>query len=283
MPSMRPAAAEGARRYSRPYCMVEVKFAPSQPSAGGRRQMGSCFDPVLVTLKLQAELAIVDSQITVRATFDRLGCHLPNFLCDHADIGFMPAVIYKTVNAEPIIEAADKDDIMLESDVGSPSTAAVSTATAAVSTATAAVSATDGVMTATDGAMTATHGAMSATGSTMTDMRMPFRRSGTAARPVLHAVCTLAVCGLVAFATMAACRASARAIARIAATQVASIAAGSENLLAIAAAKIELAIAAIATVMLDMRVAVPIATTPAWSIDGDVIVVPTDVAAPITS
>ena len=227
-------------------------------------------------MKLQAELAIVDSQITVRATFDRLGCHLPNFLCDHADIGFMPAVIYKTVNAEPIIEAADKDDIMLESDVGSPSTAAVSTATAAVS-------ATDGVMTATDGAMTATHGAMSATGSTMTDMRMPFRRSGTAARPVLHAVCTLAVCGLVAFATMAACRASARAIARIAATQVASIAAGSENLLAIAAAKIELAIAAIATVMLDMRVAVPIATAPAWSIDGDVIVVPTDVAAPITS
>jgi hypothetical protein len=62
---------------------------------------------VPVTLKPEAELVIVDPQITVGATFDRLGDHALNFLCDHTHINFVTAVIDKTVNAESIIKATD--------------------------------------------------------------------------------------------------------------------------------------------------------------------------------
>ena len=63
------------------------------------------------------------------------------------------------------------------------------------------------------------------------------------------------------------------------------IAAGPENLLAVAAAEIHLAVAAITKVapMLDMRTAIPVAAAPAGSIDGDVVVVPIDAAAPIAA
>ena len=244
----------------------------------------------------------MDSQISVRATFHRSRHHLLDFLCDHAYVGCVPTVIDEAVNAKSIAEVADEHDVVLKPDVGSTSTPAAATAPAATAVMTAAAMAAtaakaaamaataakagpmattaDGSTVTAASAMTTTDGsAVSApTGSTMTGMRTRFRRRSATVCSVLHAICSLAVSGVGAFATIAACRTSARTI-----TQIVAAIARIENLLAVTSAEIKLAIAAIASAMLDMRVAVPIAAGPAGSIDGDVIIVPIYIATPIAS
>src|SRR5262249_39095634 len=57
-----------------------------------------------------------------------------HLLRHHADIGFVAADIAEAIEAEPVVEPAEQNDVVLERDIGPP--AAATTATAAATTAT---------------------------------------------------------------------------------------------------------------------------------------------------
>jgi hypothetical protein len=50
-----------------------------------------------------------------------------HFLCDHADIGLIAAVVTEPVETESIVEMPEKDDVVLEPDIGSSSATASTT------------------------------------------------------------------------------------------------------------------------------------------------------------
>jgi hypothetical protein len=76
--------------------------------------------PLLVALELQAELVVEDAQIAVAAAQHRLRHDCLDFLRHHADIGLVAAVVAEAVETEAVIEVAEKGDVVLEHDVGSP-------------------------------------------------------------------------------------------------------------------------------------------------------------------
>ena len=184
-----------------------------------------------------------------------LAVHLLDFLCDHADIGCVPAVIAEAIKPSPS-PRRPRDDVVLKSDIGTPSatapasapaatavtTAAAMSPTAANAAAMAATACSGAMATTADGsAMTAAarwpppRSAMTAAPSgAMTGVRTPVSPRRRHHLPYVARVSSLAVSGVVAFATITACRTSARTITQIAATQVAAITAGIENLLAVA-------------------------------------------------
>src|SRR5947209_15460621 len=99
------------------------------------RDMSARRGPLVVGLELQAELVVEDPQIAVAAAQYRRGHDCLDFLRHHADIGLVAAVVAEAVEAEAVIEVAEKRDVVLEHDVGSPALAAAASATTTASAA----------------------------------------------------------------------------------------------------------------------------------------------------
>ena len=99
----------------------------SPPSRGDLCAAGK---PVAVGAELQSQLFVVDPQIPVRGRGSRAsGMKALHFLRHDADIGLVAAEIAEAVVAETVGEMTEQDDVVLQCDVGAPSTAAA-TATA---------------------------------------------------------------------------------------------------------------------------------------------------------
>src|SRR5882724_4530199 len=84
------------------------------------RDMSARRGPLVVGLELQAELVVEDTQIAVAAAQYRRGHDCLDFLRHHADIGLVAAVVAEAVEAEAVIEVAEKRDVVLKHHVGSP-------------------------------------------------------------------------------------------------------------------------------------------------------------------
>ena len=85
---------------------------------------------MFVSLEFDADLVVVDTQVTVAVTRHRLRRDLLHLLRDDADLGAIAAVIAEPIIAETIGEMTKQDDVMLDRDVGSPSATATTAATA---------------------------------------------------------------------------------------------------------------------------------------------------------
>ena len=94
--------------------------------------------PLIVALKFQPELTVIYPQIAITAASHRFWCDLGNLLGDHPDIGRVAAIIAEAIEAKAIVQIADKNDVMLESDVRAPAAAATTATTPAATAATAA-------------------------------------------------------------------------------------------------------------------------------------------------
>src|SRR5262249_53460727 len=81
-------------------------------------------EPVLVTLKLQPELIVEHPEIAVAAAHDCFRHYHADFLSYYANIGFLFAVIDKSIEAEAILETPKQCDVVLEPDIGAPAAAA---------------------------------------------------------------------------------------------------------------------------------------------------------------
>jgi len=90
---------------------------------------------MFVTLECDADLAVIDTQVTFAVTNDCLRHHLLHLLRHDAHIGAIAAVIAEAIIAETVGEMAKQDDVVFDRDVGSPS-AATSCGTTAAATAT---------------------------------------------------------------------------------------------------------------------------------------------------
>src|ERR1700730_13283571 len=84
------------------------------------RDMSARGGPLVVGLELQAELVVGDTQIAVAAAQYRRGHDCLDFLRHHADIGLVAAVVAEAIEAEAVIEVAEKGDVVLKHHVGSP-------------------------------------------------------------------------------------------------------------------------------------------------------------------
>src|SRR3984893_5392147 len=84
------------------------------------RDMSARRGPLVVGLELQAQLVVEDTQIAVAAAQYRRGHDCLDFLRHHADIGLVAAVVAEAVEAEAVIEVAEKRDVVLKHHVGSP-------------------------------------------------------------------------------------------------------------------------------------------------------------------
>src|SRR4030088_1184625 len=84
------------------------------------RDMSARRGPLVVGLEFQAELVVEDPQIAVAAAQYRRGHDCLDFLRHHADIGLVAAVVGEAVEAEAVIEVAEKRDVVLKHHVGSP-------------------------------------------------------------------------------------------------------------------------------------------------------------------
>jgi hypothetical protein len=85
---------------------------------------------VVVCLECQAKFVVEDPQIAVLVAHDSLRYDRLQFLRQYADVCLVAAVISETIEANSIIEAAEKRDVVLNPQIG-PSTAAASPAEAA--------------------------------------------------------------------------------------------------------------------------------------------------------
>src|SRR5258705_12825612 len=84
------------------------------------RDMSARRGPLVVGLELQPELVVEDPQIAVAAAQYRRGHDCLDFLRHHADISLVAAVVAEAVEAEAVIEVAEKRDVGLKHHVGSP-------------------------------------------------------------------------------------------------------------------------------------------------------------------
>ena len=108
-------------------------------SAGG--------NPLLVGLKLDTYLVVEDPQIAILALRDCVRLNHLHILRHNTDIGFVAAIVAEAIEANAVGKMTEKNDIVLERDVRSPSTAATGAtgATAARSHAAAAAAAKTGM------------------------------------------------------------------------------------------------------------------------------------------
>jgi 1-aminocyclopropane-1-carboxylate deaminase/D-cysteine desulfhydrase-like pyridoxal-dependent ACC family enzyme len=95
---------------------------------------------MFVSLEFDADLVVVDTQVTVAVTNDCLRHHLLHLLRHDAHIGAMAAVIAEAIVAKAVGEMAKQDDVVFDRDVGAPSAA---TTAAAAATPEAAATATE--------------------------------------------------------------------------------------------------------------------------------------------
>src|SRR6516165_11074667 len=87
-------------------------------------------DPALISLELEAELFVENPQVPVASAYHGPRHHVLHFLRHHADIGRVAAVIGKAIEAKPIVEHSQQDDVVLEIDIRATS-ASPASATAA--------------------------------------------------------------------------------------------------------------------------------------------------------
>src|SRR5512132_2767439 len=71
-------------------------------------------DPLLIGLKLDAKLVVVDPQVAVLATHDGLRHDCLHILRQHTDVSPVAAVVDKAIVAKAVSEMAEKYDIVLE-------------------------------------------------------------------------------------------------------------------------------------------------------------------------
>lgn len=90
---------------------------------------------MIVSLEPESELVVEDAQIAVFVAHDGLGHDRLNFLRHYADISPVAAVVAEAIETEAIGEVAEKNDVVLERDIGSPSASTAATATASTTTA----------------------------------------------------------------------------------------------------------------------------------------------------
>ena len=93
-------------------------------------------DPLVVGLELHIELVVVDIQIAVAASHDRFGHERLHLLRHDTDIGSAAPVISEAIDANTVVQTTEEGDVMLESDVGAPATAATTSAAATPAAAT---------------------------------------------------------------------------------------------------------------------------------------------------
>ena len=112
---------------------IAVSATPPSTNTGlllhfnGSRNPRSRSDPLVVAFEFQTEPLVVDRQVTVAPTGDRLRHHLLHFLRYHPDISLSGAVVAEAIETEPVVETTEKNDVVLEHDVRPSSTAAAST------------------------------------------------------------------------------------------------------------------------------------------------------------
>jgi hypothetical protein len=261
------------------------------PNRNDVRNLCSRSVPLVVALERQAELVVVDAQITIPAARDSLWHDLLHLLGDHTDIGFVAAVIAEAVEAKAVAEMAEQDNVVLQPDVGSPSTATAGTAAA-----------TRGAATAVSNASARPCALRSAAAArSMGGLRpLPARGSRSGARPRALRGATPAR-PLGGMLPLPARRSRSRgrppvagdrtrAISRtVLASEIAMAAAGFDDLLAAAAAEIEpllpAASVAGALSMLDTGLPVParVGDRIRRPVDRDVPVIPVYAAAPIVA
>jgi len=92
------------------------------------RNFGSRAQPMIVGFKLETEVVVEHSQITIAPVHDRLRHDLLHFLRDDAHIGLAAAVIAEAIEAEAVVEMAEQDDIVLEAQIGPPTATSTSAA-----------------------------------------------------------------------------------------------------------------------------------------------------------
>src|SRR5262247_3824239 len=83
---------------------------------------------MLVGLKLDPELFIVDSQVAVAAAHNGARHDRLHLLRHHADIGPVAAVVAEAIITDAVAEMAEQNDIMLEHHIRSPSAATTAAA-----------------------------------------------------------------------------------------------------------------------------------------------------------
>ena len=78
------------------------------PSFLWPRDLGARRDPLPVGLKSQAELVVVDPQVSVPAAHDCLRHDFLHFLRQYADIDLVRAVVGKPIKPEAVVETTEK-------------------------------------------------------------------------------------------------------------------------------------------------------------------------------
>jgi len=99
--------------------------------------LGARGDPLPVGLELQAELVVVHLQVPVSAAINRFGHDFLNFLRQYTDINPVGTIVSKPAEPKAVVETTEKDDIVLERNIG-PATAAPAAAASASTSNTAA-------------------------------------------------------------------------------------------------------------------------------------------------
>src|SRR5262245_32211935 len=84
-------------------------------------------DPLVVGLKVETELFVVDPQIAVAAANDRRRHDRLHLLRHDTDISPVAAVIGKAIEPKAVLEMADQGDVLFEPDIGTPTTAPAAT------------------------------------------------------------------------------------------------------------------------------------------------------------
>src|SRR5262245_40891283 len=93
------------------------------------RNSRSRCDPLVVSLQFQAKFIVEHPEVAIATSCDRHGHERLYLLGHYADIGFVTAVICEAIEAETIVELAEKNDVVLQPDIRS-ATATTSTAAA---------------------------------------------------------------------------------------------------------------------------------------------------------
>src|SRR5690242_4814219 len=120
--------------------LSEKKEVCSSVHPRRHRHTGTRRNPMLVGLELDAEPVVEDAQCTIAITHHRLRHDRLHFLCHHADIWTVAAVVAEAVIAETIGKMTEQDDIVLERDVGPSASATATTSTTTATTTTTAAS-----------------------------------------------------------------------------------------------------------------------------------------------
>ena len=121
-----------------------------------RRDLASRCEPLIVRLKLHADLLVVDPQIAIAPARHGIRHDRLHFLRHHADIGLLAAIVSEAIEAEAVVEMAEQLDAMLELDIRAPATTAAAAATAATTTETTTAAAAESTTAAAAESTTAT-------------------------------------------------------------------------------------------------------------------------------